>query len=142
MAKAEGLSLPFHGPDQIRPDLLEAIPYTGHPQLITYTTDEFSAVCPYSGLPDLATIVIRYIPSDKLVELKSLKYYFVSFRNVGIYQEDVTAKVFKDMQNLLEPSYLRVYTRYKVRGGIDAECVIETESEAAAVSRYVHGSNA
>lgn len=142
MAKAEGLSLPFHGPDQIRPDLLEVIPYTERPQLITYTTDEFSAVCPYSGLPDLATVVIRYIPSDKLVELKSLKYYFVSFRNVGIYQEDVTARIFKDLQELLEPSYLRIDTRYKVRGGIDAECMIETEAEADAVSRYVHGSHA
>jgi len=138
MPEAEGLSLPFNSPDDIRPDLLEAIPYTGRPQLISYSTDEFSAVCPYSGLPDIATVVIRYIPDNRLVELKSLKYYFTSFRNVGIYQEDATVRIFEDLKQVLKPRYLHVYTRYNTRGGIDAECVIETGDEDEARARFVH----
>lgn len=141
MPKAEGLSLPFESPEHIRPDLLEAIPYRGQPQLITYTTDEFSAVCPYSGLPDMATVAVRYIPAERLVELKSLKYYFVSYRNVGIYQEDATSRMFTDLYDLLKPHYLRVYTRYNVRGGIDAECELETGSENDAIHQHIHRSS-
>lgn len=139
MVKAEGLILPFEPPEHIRTDLLEAIPYEGKPQLITYSTDEFSAVCPYSGLPDMATIVIRYVPASHLVELKSLKYYFVSYRNVGVYQEDATSRMFSDLIALLRPHYLSVYTRYNIRGGIDAECLLESGPEDEAVRRHVHG---
>jgi len=139
MPQAEGLSLPFESPDHIRPDVLEAIPYDGKPQLITYTTHEFSAVCPYSGLPDLATVIIRYIPGENLVELKSLKYYFVSYRNVGIYQEGATSRIFEDLKSLLRPHFLYVYTRYNIRGGIDAECELETGTEEEAMRRFVHG---
>ncbi|MCK5579289.1 MAG: NADPH-dependent 7-cyano-7-deazaguanine reductase QueF, partial [Planctomycetes bacterium] len=87
MAKSEGKILGFNKPDKIRTDWLETFPYRGAKQLITYTTKEFSAVCPFSGLPDIATVMIEYIPNRKCLELKSLKYYFVSFRSVGIYQE-------------------------------------------------------
>ncbi len=138
MPKAEGMALSFESTTSIRPELLEAIDYEGRPQLIRYTTDEFSAVCPYSGLPDIARIEIVYIPDEKLVELKSLKYYFMSFRNVGIYQEDATSLIFEHLAGLLAPHFLRVYTRYNVRGGIDAECVIESGDEQDAVRRFVH----
>ncbi|NOZ13499.1 MAG: NADPH-dependent 7-cyano-7-deazaguanine reductase QueF [Acidobacteria bacterium] len=138
MAKADGMALPFESTTSIRPELLEGIDYDGRPQLISYTTDEFSAVCPYSGLPDIARVEIRYIPQRKLVELKSLKYYFMSFRNVGIYQEDATSMIFDHLAGLLAPHFLRVYTRYNVRGGIDAECVIESGYEEDAVRKFVH----
>ncbi len=62
MPQAEGLILPFDGNDKIRKDYLETIDFDGKPQLIAYSTDEFSAVCPFSGLPDIATVVIKYIP--------------------------------------------------------------------------------
>ena len=138
MPKADGMALPFEPTKNIRPELLEAIDYDGAPQLITYTTDEFSAVCPYSGLPDIARIVIKYIPNRKLAELKSLKYYFMSYRNVGIYQEDATSNIFDHLKTLLDPSFLKVYTRYNIRGGIDAECLIETGDESDAVRTFVH----
>lgn len=138
MAKAEGMALPFESTTNIRPELLEAIDYDGRPQLISYTTDEFSAVCPYSGLPDIARVEIRYIPDGRLVELKSLKYYFMSFRNVGIYQEDATSLIFDHLAQLLEPHFLRVYTKYNVRGGIDAECLIESGYEDDAIQQFVH----
>ncbi|MDR2428946.1 MAG: preQ(1) synthase [Candidatus Margulisbacteria bacterium] len=133
MAEAEGLKLSFAAPDKIAPETLEVFPYilpelkTGRipDQLVTYTTKEFSAVCPFSGLPDTATVTIEYVPAKKVLELKSLKYYFLSYRNVGIYQEHATQKIFADLQKILRPQKLKVTTIYNTRGGIDTTCVIE-----------------
>ena len=85
----------------------------------------FSAVCPFSGLPDYGTITVKYIPRTKCLELKSYKYNLVSFRNIGIYQEAVTDRVFKDLKKSLSPHYLFVETVYNTRGGIDAKCQME-----------------
>lgn len=125
MPKAEGRSFKFLTEKEIDTKALETIPFKGAKQLIEYTTDEFSAVCPFSGLPDIARVVIRYVPAGKIAELKALKYYFVSFRNVGIYQEKATDRIFKDLKKLLKPKYIYVETVYNTRGGIDAKCVIE-----------------
>jgi 7-cyano-7-deazaguanine reductase len=81
-------------------------------------------VCPYSGLPDYATLTIRYTPSDRCVELKSLKYYVTSFRNVGIFQEHATARIAEDLFRVLAPRRLVVATRYNVRGGFDTTCTV------------------
>ena len=126
MPKAEGRIFRFETEKSINPKLLETIQYTGGKQLIEYKTKEFSAVCPFSGLPDIGEVIIRYIPSKKIIELKSLKYYFISFRNVGIYQEKATDRIFKDIKKLIRPKYLYVETVYNTRGGIDARCVEET----------------
>lgn len=109
----------------MKPNLIQTFKYKGEKQIIQYTTKEFSAVCPFSGLPDIATVVIEYIPNKCCLELKSLKYYFVSYRNVGIYQEDVTNRLFKDIYKILKPRYLFIKTIYNTRGGIDAVCCIE-----------------
>ena len=126
MAKAEGLTLPFESEDAIRVDLLETFEYSGHTQKINYTTKEFSAVCPFSGLPDYGIFIMDYIPNKHIVELKSLKYYLTSYRNVGVYQEHVTHRLFDDLRTLLDPSYLKITTIYNTRGGIDTTCVVET----------------
>ena len=131
MAIAEGLRLPFVGDEGIRFDFLERFPYGGERQFITYETTEWSCVCPFSGLPDYGTLTIEYIPNLHCVELKSLKYYLVSFRNVGIYQEAVTNRLFQDLFRFLSPRYLRVTTRYNTRGGIDAVCKIEKGDRSA-----------
>jgi 7-cyano-7-deazaguanine reductase len=132
MPKAEGRMIAAKDHSHIQKDLLETIPYKealqGVDQKVSYVTDEFSAVCPFSGLPDLARVQIDYIPKDRIVELKSLKYYFISYRDVGIYQEEVTNRLFKDLKELLEPKWLRVETCYRTRGGIDATCVIDSKS--------------
>ena len=125
MAQAEGLTLPFESESAIRVELLETFPYEGHPQKINYSTTEFSAVCPFSGLPDYGQLMIDYEPNEKIVELKSLKYYITSFRNVGIYQEHVTNRIFDDLHQLLNPTYLKITTIYNTRGGIDTTCVVE-----------------
>jgi 7-cyano-7-deazaguanine reductase len=127
MPTPEGKSFDFQTNSAIRADFLETIAYEGNPQEVTYETDEFSALCPFSGLPDIARVTIVYIPGKKLVELKSLKYYFVSFRNVGIYQEAVTDRIYKDLFKCLEPKYLMVKTIYNIRGGIGATCVMASD---------------
>lgn len=100
--------------------LLECFDFESrHPQLIHIHTEEFSAVCPGTGLPDLATIDIVYVPSNKCIELKALKFYFFSFRNDEIFQEPVTDVIFEDLWQAMEPHYLYLKVRYNVRGGFE-----------------------
>lgn len=124
MAVAEGLTLPFVGPETVNVGILETFGYSGPDQEITTETDEFSAVCPYSGLPDFAKLTITYMPSDKCIELKSLKYYVTSYRSVGIFQEHATAKIAEDLQKTLEAQWLEVKTVYNVRGGFLTTCAV------------------
>lgn len=124
MAIAEGRTIPFVGPETIDVSVLETFEYSGPDQEIVTETREFSAVCPYSGLPDFATLTITYVPSDRCVELKSLKYYVTSYRNVGIFQEHATAKIAEDLFKLLEPQTLEVTTLYNVRGGFETRCTV------------------
>jgi 7-cyano-7-deazaguanine reductase len=124
MPIAEGRSLPFVGPEQIDVAVLETFPYQGPDQEIVTETNEFSAVCPYSGLPDFARLAISYVPSDRCVELKSLKYYITSFRTVGIFQEHATARIAEDLFRVLQPKRLSIRTVYNVRGGFETTCTV------------------
>lgn len=124
MAIAEGRTLPFTGPETVDRAVLETFPYEGPEQQIVTETREFSAVCPYSGLPDYALLTIRYVPAGRCVELKSLKYYVTSYRNVGIYQEHATAKIAEDLFAVLAPKSLTVSTVYNVRGGFETTCSV------------------
>ena len=124
MPKAEGPQFEFVDESHIDPGFLETFEFDSPNQLITTETDEFSAVCPFSGLPDLAYVKIEYHPDGgKCVELKSLKYYFISFRNVGIYQEAVTKRIYIDLKIALNTNRLRITTLYNTRGGFDTTCV-------------------
>lgn len=124
MATAEGRTVPFTGPEAIDTAILETFPYPGPEQEIVTTTREFSAVCPFSGLPDMADLTVRYIPSDCCIELKSLKYYIMSYRSVGIFQEHATARVAEDLQRVLHAKSLTVTTTYNVRGGFETTCSV------------------
>lgn len=122
MAKAEGLKIPFNGEETIKPEFLEPAKFDSPTQLIEIMTDEFSAVCPWSGLPDIARVEIRYLPTGGLiVELKSLKYYFLTYRTVGVYQERVTQLIHEHLSKLLKTD-VEVCTIYHTRGGIDVTC--------------------
>ena len=124
MIKSEGKYFEFQGEEQINPGFLETFPFDSPNQYITTETDEFSAVCPFSGLPDLAYIKIEYYPKGgKCIELKSLKYYFISFRNVGIYQEGATKRIYKDLKSVLNTNKIKITTIYNTRGGFDTTCV-------------------
>jgi 7-cyano-7-deazaguanine reductase len=124
VAIAEGRTLAFVGPEHIDVAVLETFPYDGPEQEIVTETGEFTAVCPYSGLPDFARLTIAYVPAGKCVELKSLKYYVTSYRNVGIFQEHATARIAEDLFRCLAPKRLTVKTVYNTRGGFDTTCTV------------------
>lgn len=109
--------------------VLEAIPfdYPDSATEVVYETDEFTFVCPWTGLPDFSRLVIRYIPRHSLVELKSLKYYLTSYRNVGILQEHTVNRILRDLVQLLEPASMVVEADYKERGGLKTKVVARYE---------------
>ena len=130
MPSPEGRSLPFVGPEHVDVAVLETFPYDGPAQEIVTSTDEFSAVCPYSGLPDFATLTVTYVPGASCIELKSLKYYVTSYRNVGIFQEHATARIAEDLFKVLAPRRLTVETIYNVRGGFLTTCSVTLPASA------------
>jgi len=79
---------------------------------------EFTSVCPLSGLPDFGALTIRYVPRNKIVELKSLKYYLVQYRSVGIFYEHVVNRILDDLVSVLEPKSAEIVGRFTPRGGI------------------------
>ena len=124
MPKPEGTTFDFLDESYINPSLLELFDFDSPEQYIKTETDEFSDVCPFSGLPDIAYVKIEYHPAGrKCVELKSLKYYFTSFRNVGIYQESVTKRIYSDLKVALKTDQLMVTTIYNIRGGFETTCI-------------------
>ena len=124
MAKAEGKIFNYDDTSKINADFLETFPFDSVNQYIKTETNEFSAVCPFSGLPDLAKVRIEYFPTGgKCIELKSLKYYFTSFRNVGIYQEGATKRIYDDLSSILETKKIQITTVYNIRGGFKTTCI-------------------
>ena len=124
MANAEGKNFNYDDTSKINVDFLETFPFDSVNQYIKTETSEFSAVCPFSGLPDLAKVRIEYFPTGgKCVELKSLKYYFTSFRNVGIYQEGATKRIYNDLSSILETKKIQITTIYNIRGGFKTTCI-------------------
>jgi len=101
-------------------DILEAVPfdYPDSATEVVYETDEFTSVCPWTGLPDFAHLIIRYVPDRHLVELKSLKYYLTSYRDVGILQEHAVNRILADLAQLLKPLTMAIEADYKERGGL------------------------
>jgi 7-cyano-7-deazaguanine reductase len=120
MDKYSNKRFDVYGYDRIDTEVLEAMDYEypGRDTLVEYYTEEFSSVCPWTGLPDNAKLTIKYIPSNKLVELKSLKYYLTSYRNVGILQEHAVNRILDDLVNLIKPRYMEVIGEFVARGGI------------------------
>ena len=95
-------------------------PHPSRDYTITHTCPEFTAVCPMTGQPDFGTIRIRYVPDRRCVELKSLKLYFFSFRDRGIYYEDVTNVILDDLVRAVQPRQMTVEGQFNVRGGISS----------------------
>jgi len=109
--------------------VLEAIPfdYPGSATEVVYETEEFTCVCPWTGLPDFARLAIRYDPDLSLVELKSLKYYLTSYRNVGILQEHAVNRILQDLVQLLAPLSMVIEADYKERGGLKTKAIARYE---------------
>ena len=94
--------------------------YPDRNYLVTHTAPEFTSVCPKTGQPDFATVVIEYIPDKLCIELKSLKFYLNSYRNDGIYFESVTNKILDDLVGVCKPRYMQITAQFNVRGGISS----------------------
>lgn len=120
----EGCSLLGSGatkyPTDYDPSVLETFD-NKHPDnryVVTFNCPEFTSLCPKTGQPDFARIIIRYIPRVKMVESKSLKLYLFSFRNHGDFHEDCVNIIMKDLVRLMEPRYIEVLGIFTPRGGI------------------------
>lgn len=102
-----------------------------HPQLdyvVRLTAPEFTTVCPLTGQPDFAVIIVDYVPGERLVESKSFKLFLGSFRNIGTFHEDCTVSIHSRLQQAMDPKYLRVAGLWYARGGITLDVVVETGS--------------
>ncbi len=99
--------------------------YPDQPSQVSIDTDEFTALCPWTGLPDYGSLKITYVPADLCIELKSLKYYLLSYRDVGIVQEHAANRIIRDLVSLCQPRWMRVVLDYKVRGGLHATVSVE-----------------
>lgn len=107
-------------PTDYSPQLLETF-VNKHPEneyLVTLHCPEFTSLCPKTGQPDFAKIIINYIPRERMVESKSLKLYLFSFRNHGDFHEDVVNIIMNDLWELMDPRYIEVEGRFMPRGGI------------------------
>ena len=90
---------------------------------------EFTCLCPKTGQPDFATLLLEYIPDRQCVELKSLKMYVWSFRNEGAFHEAVTNEILDDLVNAAAPRFMRLTAIFNVRGGIDTTVIAEHRAE-------------
>ena len=93
--------------------------------LIVHRTNEFTSVCPKTGQPDFGTITISYIAGKKCVELKSLKLYLQSFRNEGVFYEDLINRILNDLVSVLNPRWMEVKGEFSTRGGLKSVVTAE-----------------
>lgn len=92
--------------------------YSDKKYVITIDIPEFTCICPKTGLPDFAAILIEYVPSKYCVELKSLKEYLTFYRDIGIFHEHFANKLFDDIVGMCKPRWVKITTRFNPRGGI------------------------
>ena len=92
---------------------------------IIHMAPEFTSLCPKTGQPDFATIILEYIPEKICVELKSYKFYLQSFRNDGIFFEAVTNRILDDLVKVCKPRFMKITAKFNTRGGISSEIIAE-----------------
>ena len=107
---------------------------------IQFVFPEFTSVCPVTGQPDFATITVRYVPDGLCVEMKSLKLYFFSYRNKGIFYEAVTNTILDDLVAVLKPRRMTVVGEFAVRGGTAGTVTVEYDAATAGRGRRRNGS--
>ena len=133
--KALDRCLPFQGEEAIDAGCLECFDYayadsrTGQGMEIITTTDEFTSVCPFSGLPDFARVTIRYTPDRRCIELRSLKYYLMSYRNVGIWYEHLVNRMLDDLVQACAPRKMHISIECHPRGGLASTVAVEYSGE-------------
>ncbi|MGB5158830.1 preQ(1) synthase [Desulfobacterium sp. N47] len=128
MAKNKKLKPDYNAnsPEDIKIDILDSMDYKYRQKRdidIEIRQPEFTSVCPMTGLPDFGTIVIKYTPDKKIIELKSLKYYLLQYRNVGIFYEHVVNHILDDLVEVLKPKQMEITGEFSARGGIITKAV-------------------
>jgi 7-cyano-7-deazaguanine reductase len=111
----------IESPDIVKTDVLDPIEYEFKSRRdidIIIKQPEYTSVCPMTGLPDVGCITIKYRPNTKIVELKSLKFYLLQYRNVGIFYESLVNRILDDLVAVLEPKLMEVTGDFTARGGI------------------------
>jgi 7-cyano-7-deazaguanine reductase len=103
---------------------------------VMHEAPEFTSLCPKTGQPDFATITLEYIPDKLCIELKSLKLYFHSFRNDGIYFESVTNRILDDLVAACQPRFMRITAEFNTRGGISSVVEAEYQKEDQSNDNY------
>ena len=98
-------------------------PYPARDYEITHINPEFTSVCPVTGLPDFGEITIRFVPDKLCIELKELKYYFIGFRNRGIFYEAVINEILEDLVTAMEPRRMEITGKFSTRGGLHSNVV-------------------
>ncbi len=112
-------------PDQ---KTLQAVlnPHVDVDYVASFTCPEFTSICPITGQPDFAELVINYVPGKSILESKSLKLYLVSYRNHGAFHEDCTIQIAKDIVKTIKPKWLRIAGYWAPRGGIPIDVFFQT----------------
>lgn len=124
--EAHDKTLPFTGPEAIDSACLECFDYeyadkgVGEDVEIVTDTEEFTSVCPFSGLPDFARVTIAYTPNRRCIELRSLKYYLMSYRDVGIWYEHLVNRMLDDLVHAVEPKSMQIVIECNARGGLSS----------------------
>lgn len=121
-----------YGQEEIARNALEAWP-NAHPErdyVVRFEIPEFTCLCPRSGYPDFATIVVEYVPEATIVELRSLKLYINGYRDRAISHESVANEILDDLARLLAPRWMRVVAEFNVRGNIKTTVTAEQTAPA------------
>jgi 7-cyano-7-deazaguanine reductase len=122
----------LESPDIIQSDVLDPIEYKYHGKQdidITIQQPEYTSVCPMTGLPDYGSITVTYRPDQKIIELKSFKYYLLQYRNVGIFYEHLINRILNDLVSALLPKWMKVTGDFTSRGGVTSSVTVEYKGE-------------
>jgi len=120
-------------PDIVTTDMLDPIDYhykNKRDVSVTIAQPEFTSVCPMTGLPDFGTITINYTPAELIIELKSLKYYLLQFRSVGMFYEHVSNRILDDLVAVLKPKKMEVIGEFTSRGGLTTRVCARHEASS------------
>lgn len=123
--KATGSGFRKHISDYDSDIIAIPIAYPEMKRYTIYETNELTSVCPLTGLPDMYQTSIEYFPDTTVAELKTLKFYFAAYRDVGILHEDLVVQIMKDFCDVVKPLWCRVVLKANVRGGIDTTVISE-----------------
>lgn len=99
--------------------------YPDRDYIVQIDIPEFTCICPKTGLPDFAAIIIKYVPDEECIELKSLKYYTLFYRDVGIFNEHVVNKMLDDFVKSCRPRWMEIFGEFNARGGIKTTVTAE-----------------